>query len=1110
MSQVADKINFNFDQLILNGGGAVGPPGPGGPPGPIGGRGERGSEWYEDPNNSATDPNTIIVSPDLLTGDFYLDFDGNVWEYNGTTWNQTTVNLKGPTGSPGLSQGWSYFGQTPNISVGETSIYMTPMPNASDATSGATASNQGMPTLVVGAVPSTQADANPPAIQFTNAYQISDAMASALQSNVVSMLLHQKNSGTAGIKFMGGGASGFDNYEQTDFTLLASIDSRKDDGISIKIPKVSSNPLSPTDLIGFEVFTTNKGQYYYAGKQIEFFTGTAPGGAVDKANFEITLDGVAPKYMLNVNSGDTTLMEVGSGVSLTPVGTKTGSFFVHTKDTRFQSDGQFKSISTGETALTTTTSNMALSAAAGDIQTTSEFFNLFTTERIKINNDCSGSSPSSIQVIAGNPVATINGFTPGGLLTGSQKINVRAQEDLVLETQNGSLHLSAGMGGSTEAPLMIRSNGGDISIRANDSLQSTNPKRTGNILIRMGSGSGTVYGEFRGGDSSSSSRLTQGQFSIGSAADDNNITGTGSFGLTTLRPNMVIDNQVSSNFIATNLTNTIRIGRRMVHIPGGVSNNYQKFYGGGEIAGPAGFPIATGNRVGSRQVESNEVALHLRSSLDDTGLNPGDVWLYTPKNLNPSPGSADFTGGSVRIWGTDTSNISRCVTQTMGGTTIGLDFDNEKGNRGGDNAVGKISLYGKKDALMMGPSTPVLSQRLYQGPHNDDDVGNSSGTVNIGDRRRGRQKLKVYGDIDGHLSSMPYYSKSSGMERLFPLGGSGAAGALNQNISSIHTQIADVGNTGGRPFWTGPTVQSQQVLSGATGMFKTSSTLQNTRPNGVAGGGYDINVGFRMSMNFQRIGSIVQGMGHVMLKPDYDSISDNGGSYVQPDRLYNWLNNDVSEGGNDPHALHIGPIPMPLSISSEGAIVDNTINVSGTNAPAEGSFGGIDFFATGTSSTFAYANIFGQVTGVLHRNDLSVHPTVDQGEVAFSGTQMTWPNGPSRGYVAAGNVNGPREPFSSTNDTSVINECKYMWLCIEIPRAATGVNAFPAPTTNAQPDYGLAMNKIKFRQSQLTNNRAFVTEGNWTFSFSYSLSPPPSQPYQDLDSCGGGKQSQSL
>ena len=48
ISQAADKINFNFDQLLLNGGGPAGPKGPAGPIGPAGGRGPKGSTWYED------------------------------------------------------------------------------------------------------------------------------------------------------------------------------------------------------------------------------------------------------------------------------------------------------------------------------------------------------------------------------------------------------------------------------------------------------------------------------------------------------------------------------------------------------------------------------------------------------------------------------------------------------------------------------------------------------------------------------------------------------------------------------------------------------------------------------------------------------------------------------------------------------------------------------------------------------------------------------------------------------------------------------------------------------------------------------------------------------
>ena len=44
ISQASDKINFNFDQFLINGGG---PPGPQGPLGPIGPAGVRGSLWFD-------------------------------------------------------------------------------------------------------------------------------------------------------------------------------------------------------------------------------------------------------------------------------------------------------------------------------------------------------------------------------------------------------------------------------------------------------------------------------------------------------------------------------------------------------------------------------------------------------------------------------------------------------------------------------------------------------------------------------------------------------------------------------------------------------------------------------------------------------------------------------------------------------------------------------------------------------------------------------------------------------------------------------------------------------------------------------------------------------
>ena len=81
ISQLVDKTNFNFDQLLLNGGGPGGPQGPQGPTGPAGGRGEKGSTWYEDTSVVSPGNTPIAVPPTVtpLSGDYYLQFNGDVW-----------------------------------------------------------------------------------------------------------------------------------------------------------------------------------------------------------------------------------------------------------------------------------------------------------------------------------------------------------------------------------------------------------------------------------------------------------------------------------------------------------------------------------------------------------------------------------------------------------------------------------------------------------------------------------------------------------------------------------------------------------------------------------------------------------------------------------------------------------------------------------------------------------------------------------------------------------------------------------------------------------------------------------------------------------------------
>ena len=46
LEKFMEKVNFNFDQLMLAGGGPPGPIGPMGLPGPAGPKGDPGNKWY--------------------------------------------------------------------------------------------------------------------------------------------------------------------------------------------------------------------------------------------------------------------------------------------------------------------------------------------------------------------------------------------------------------------------------------------------------------------------------------------------------------------------------------------------------------------------------------------------------------------------------------------------------------------------------------------------------------------------------------------------------------------------------------------------------------------------------------------------------------------------------------------------------------------------------------------------------------------------------------------------------------------------------------------------------------------------------------------------------
>lgn len=265
ISQAVDKINFNFDQILLNGGGPQGPPGPLGPPGPIGGRGERGSLWYEDTSSApGTNPNALTFTG-LITGDNYLQSNGDVWTWSGLTWSLTAVNLLGPQGPSGSSGAWLKFGSDIDVSnINRNAIYPEPFGQAN----GANNANEGISTVVIGAVvSSTQPAANP--ITPTNAL-INNTLAAQIDSGTVAAMIHQKTSGARAIMFHGG-VDALDYYEQNIIANLANMSLETDDAMSINVPKRLIDPQS--SLIGFSLNTDASGQLFRSGRDITFNTG---------------------------------------------------------------------------------------------------------------------------------------------------------------------------------------------------------------------------------------------------------------------------------------------------------------------------------------------------------------------------------------------------------------------------------------------------------------------------------------------------------------------------------------------------------------------------------------------------------------------------------------------------------------------------------------------------------------------------------------------------------------------------------------------------------------------------------------------------------------------
>ncbi len=328
ISQLVDKTNFNFDQILLNGGGPAGPKGSKGPTGPAGGRGPKGTRWYEDTSIVSPGATPLVAPPTStpLIGDYYLQFNGQVWEYNGTTWVITTIDLQGPKGDAGVSGGFGLATGAPIFNQ-ENILYNGPL----GLNNGANSTNEGVPAVMIAGVTSQTIPFN--TIPFTPAYIVPEDIIVGNGSDQTSMLIHQRNSNSRAIVFHGGVTPGFnDDFEQINPAVLTNIRIGKQDRLILDIPTPATGAVSVTDMYGFQVQSPLRSQFFYAGGEISMESGASPalpfgggdfkinvgsGGAASPAGnkFEMLTQGLAGKTIIESGNGITPLLPSSPGVN---------------------------------------------------------------------------------------------------------------------------------------------------------------------------------------------------------------------------------------------------------------------------------------------------------------------------------------------------------------------------------------------------------------------------------------------------------------------------------------------------------------------------------------------------------------------------------------------------------------------------------------------------------------------------------------------------------------------------------------------------------------------------------------------------------------------------
>ena len=209
ISGAADKINYNFDQVILNGGGPAGPQGSQGVSGPAGPQGVQGA-----------------------TG---------------------AKGATGAAGSQGQAAGWAYAGsQGPSKFTSYDAEFAPPLNQLFTDSSG----NYEIPAILVGAYPTGF-----PSYSGTENYIINDTYLNQISIEKGSLFIHSLNniSGVPNIVLSGG-----DSSNTTTTTDMLQLQLTVNDGLRIYQVK---NSTSATDY-GLQTYFTDKGMDLTAARTV--------------------------------------------------------------------------------------------------------------------------------------------------------------------------------------------------------------------------------------------------------------------------------------------------------------------------------------------------------------------------------------------------------------------------------------------------------------------------------------------------------------------------------------------------------------------------------------------------------------------------------------------------------------------------------------------------------------------------------------------------------------------------------------------------------------------------------------------------------------------------